>query len=127
MTQWIWISAQLLHRIHDRQILEIGGLGGVRDDNALESALSRPLQLANYGSPTVYELAAAYLWALTKNHGYVDGNKRTAWVTAKTFLKLNGFELREKQAPVVSLMNAIAAGEVTEERLALWLKERVSR
>jgi death-on-curing protein len=127
MTQWIWISAQLLHRIHDRQILEIGGLGGVRDDNALESALSRPLQLANYGSPTVYELAAAYLWALTKNHGYVDGNKRTAWVTAKTFLKLNGFELREKQVPVVSLMNAIASGEVTEERLALWLKERVSR
>jgi death on curing protein len=127
MTSWIWISEPLLDRIHQLQITEFGGLVGVRDENAVASALARPQQRANYGEPDIAELGASYLYGLAKNHGFNDGNKRTAWVATKVFCKINGYDLKELEPDVVSMVNSVAGGELSEERLTLWLRERLTK
>ena len=80
----------MINAVHDRQLAEHGGSEGIRDAGGIESALARPVNLANYGEPDAPDLAAAYAYGLAKNHGFVDGNKRTAWIAARLFLVDNG-------------------------------------
>jgi len=127
MTIWRWIRADVLFAIHDRQIAEHGGLDGIRDLGAVESALARPLNLANYGEPDGAGLAAAYAFGLARNHGFSDGNKRTAWIAARLFLADNGFQLTFDPAEAVKTMEAVAAGTMAEGALAEWLRQRMSK
>lgn len=94
MTDWRWISESLIFAVHDRQMAEHGGSDGIRDRGAVESALAGPRNLVSYGLPDTFDLAAAYAFGLARNHGFVDGSKRTAWVAARVFLADNGFRLR---------------------------------
>ena len=125
MSEWRWIGAAVAQAIHDRQLAEHGGPPGLRDPNALESALARPLNLAAYGEPDAAELAAAYAAGLARNHPFVDGNKRSAWVIARLFLAANGVQLRFERVEAVRVMLALAAGELSEEALAAWFRERI--
>ena len=123
MSTWRWVDRQALVLLHDESLAEHGGAPGLRDPGLLESALSRPLNLAAYGSPDVFELAAAYGVGLAKNHPFVDGNKRAAFLALGLFLALNGHRLAATQAEATLTMLAVAAGELTEPALAQWLRE----
>jgi death-on-curing protein len=101
---------------------EHGGESGVRDDGLLESALSRPPNLFSYEKPSLFELAASYAFGIVKNHPFVDGNKRTGFVAAATFLDSNRVELTANEAEAVIKTLGLAAGEVTESDYAAWLK-----
>ncbi|MEI6417458.1 MAG: type II toxin-antitoxin system death-on-curing family toxin [Sphingomonadales bacterium] len=122
MTDWIWVEARVALAIHDEQLAEHGGAGGVRDAGAFESAMARPVNLAAYGQPDVAALAAAYGFGLARNHAFVDGNKRTAYVVAETFLALNGFILTSSDADSIMTFLALAAGDMTEAALADWFR-----
>ena len=124
---WVWVAASAVFAIHDRQIAEHGGLDGIRSLHAVESALARPVNLAGYGEPDWADLAAAYAFGLAMNHGFLDGNKRTAWVTARLFLALNGFSLEFEALEAVRVMERVAAGEVGEREFAEWIRARASR
>ena len=126
MTAWRWVSTQVVHAIHDRQLAEHGGLAGVRDEGAVESALARPQNLAAYGEPDVADLAAAYAYGLARNHGFSDGNKRTAWVVARLFLADNGCRLRFDPADAVKTVEAAAGGTLPESDLAGWFRDRLT-
>lgn len=109
--------------VHLDQIREHGGLAGVRDENALESALARPRQKWHYEPTTdLPSLAAAYGFGLSRNHPYRDGNKRVAFVVMAVFLELNGLVLSADEADVVAVMLALADGRLSEEKLATWLR-----
>src|SRR5690242_3073142 len=105
---WRWIGPALVHAIHDRQIAEHGGLPGVRDLGAVESALARGCNLALYEEPDVAAVAAAYGYGLARNHGFADGNKRTAWVVGRVFLADNGHRLRFDPVDAVRTGEAVA-------------------
>ena len=126
MTTWRWIGIQLVHAIHDRQLSEHGGLAGVRDAGAVASALARPHNLAAYGDPDVAALAAAYAYGLARNHGFSDGNKRTAWVVSRLFLADNCHRLRFEPMDAVRLVEGVAGGTVSEAVLASWFRERLT-
>ena len=127
MTVWRWVGRDVADAIHDRQLAEHGGLDGVRDGGAIDSALAKPQNLAAYGdAPDAAELAAAYAFGLARNHGYVDGNKRTAWVIARLFLADNGFRLRFDPIEAVQTTEALAAGKISEAGLADWFGGRAS-
>lgn len=111
---------------HAEQLAEHGGAEGVRDAGGLESALSRPVNLASYGTPDLAELAAAYAYGIARNHPFVDGNKRTAAVVSETFLVLNGHALRATDAELVVAIVALAAGELTEAELADWFRSHLA-
>ncbi len=125
MTEWRWVGASVVYAIHDRQLAEHGGLEGLRDKGAVESALARPQNLAAYENPDAAALAAAYAYGLARNHGFSDGNKRTAWVIARLFLADNGFRLKFDARDAVTTIEAIAAGTTTEPALAQWFRERI--
>ncbi|MDB5360235.1 MAG: death-on-curing protein [Rhodospirillales bacterium] len=108
--------------IHDAQLAEHGGLPGVRDATLVQSALDRPRNLENYGTPDVADLAASYAFGLARNHGFLDGNKRTAFVVALVFLLDHGFALAASDQDAIAVMLAVAAGDVSEEALAAWLR-----
>jgi death-on-curing protein len=120
--QWRWIDARLIHAVHDEQLAEHGGGSGLRDANMLESALARPQQLANYGNPDVADLAAAYGYGLARNHPFVDGNKRSAFVAVELFLALNGQELIATDADCVLNMLELATGSLPEADFAAWIR-----
>ena len=122
MTSWRWVGASLVYAIHDRQLAEHGGLDGVRDQGAVESALARPQHLAVYGETDAAELAASYAYGSARNHGFADGNKRTAWVVARVFLADNGFRLRFDKLEAIRTMEAVAAGTLGEADLAAWFR-----
>jgi death-on-curing protein len=126
VTAWRWLRLDVLLAVHDRQIAEHGGLAGVPNPERIEAALARPQHLAAYGRPGAAALAAAYAFGLAHNHGFADGNKRTAWVAARLFLADNGFVLRVAPADAVRTMEALAAGTVSEEELAEWFRQRIS-
>jgi death-on-curing protein len=126
MTAWRWVRADVLFAIHDRQIAEHGGLDGIRDLGAVESALARPQNHANYGEPDAAALAAAYAFGLARNHGFSDGNKRTAWIAARLFLADNGFDLTFDPADAVRTVEAVAAGSMPEGDLAEWFRQRMA-
>lgn len=127
MTDWKWLLDDLALAIHEEQLAEHGGGEGIRDGGALESALARPRNLAGYGNPDAPALAAAYAFGVARNHPFVDGNKRTAWVLARLFLQLNGVRLQFSEAEAVLMMLSLASGEIGESELADWFRERVRR
>lgn len=111
---WEFLTRAVVEAFHAEQLRRHGGAVGLRDENALESALSRPENKAAYGTPIVHELAAAYVYGLARNHAFVDGNKRTAIVAAGTFLLLNGYGLTANDAELYTFTMGIAAGEIDE-------------
>jgi death-on-curing protein len=124
MTEWRWVSEMLIYAVHDRQLAEHGGLSGIRDKGAVESALARPKNLAAYGDPDAAALAAAYCYGIARNHGFVDGNKRTAWIAARLFLRDNDCQLSFDKLEAVKLVEDVAAGRLTEDDLAAWFRSR---
>ena len=127
MTEWHWIDPAVVFAVHDYQLAEHGGSESVRDHGLIESALARPRNLAAYGEPDEADLAAAYAYGLTKNHGFVDGNKRTGWVIARLFLADNGFTLQFDKLEAVRLMEALAGGAIDETAVAAWFRARIGR
>ena len=126
MKRWRWVRLNVAYAVHDRQLAEHGGLSGVRDAGALESALARPQNLAAYRKTDAAELAACYVFSLTRNHPFADGNKRTAWVLARLFLADNGFRITFDAAEAVRLVEGLASGSVTESDAAEWFRTRLS-
>jgi len=122
VSDWVWISRDVILAIHDEQLAEHGGLSGVREPGGLESALAQPLNLVAYRSPDVSALAAAYAFGLSRNHPFADGNKRTAYVAMELFLALNGFELSASDLDAVTAMLRLASGEIGEEEFAGWIR-----
>ena len=118
----IWLSPQLILAIHDEQLAEHGGSTGLRDAGLLDSALARPLNRAGYGDPDIAELAALYALAIAKNHPFIDGNKRTAFVALEVSLRLNGcvFTVGDAEAVVITL--AMAAGELPDDEFTAWVR-----
>lgn len=122
MIRWVWFEIETALAIHAEQLEEHGGGEGIRDRALLESALARPQQLAAYGEPDVYDLAAAYAFGVAKNHPFVDGNKRTAFVLAEAFLILHGARLDADDASCVIETLRLAAGEHDADSFAAWLR-----
>ena len=122
---WIWVALDVASAAHAEQLAEHGGAAGVRDPGALESAMSRPLNLALYGTPDIAELAAAYAFGIARNHPFVDGNKRTSAVVCETFLALNRYELITSDAELVVVFLDLAAGQLSEAELTDWLREHI--
>ncbi|MFZ1501069.1 MAG: type II toxin-antitoxin system death-on-curing family toxin [Giesbergeria sp.] len=120
---WRWVSQQALVLLHDESLAEHGGSPGLRDAGLLESALARPKNLAAYESPDHAALAASYGVGLAKNHAFVDGNKRAAFLAVGLFLYLNSFRLTASQAQATLTMLAVASGELSEAAFAAWLRE----
>lgn len=123
MSGWTWIQRDVIVAIHEMQLAEHGGLEGVRDAGLLDSALGRPQNLAAYGNPDAAALAAAYGWGISRNHPFIDGNKRTGFVAAELFLSLNGCELMADDADCVLTMLGVAAGDLSEDAFAAWLRQ----
>jgi death-on-curing protein len=126
MRQWVWVAVDTARTAHSEQLAEHGGGEGVRDERLLDSAMARPRNLAAYGSPDAAALAAAYAYGIARNHPFVDGNKRTAAVVSETFLVLNGHRLTATDAEMVVAFLALAAGELSEEEMADWFRERTT-
>lgn len=123
----IWLDAEIALAIHDRQIAEHGGPSGIRDHGLLESALAKPVNKWSYGEDDLCALAAAYAFGVARNHPFTDGNKRTAWVLARTFLVLNDCQLAFDREEAITTVQTLAAGELPEEELALWYRDHISR
>jgi len=119
----IWITVELATAIHQRQLAEHGGADGVRDAGLLDSALGKPRHMFSYTDPTpsVPRLAAAYAFGIARNHAFIDGNKRTAYVVCRVFLILNGYDLTAPPIDRYTTFLKLAAGELSEEALADWL------
>ena len=128
MRLWRWVSASLVYAVHDMQLARHGGLAGLRDKNAVESAVARAQQLSTYGEPTpdAADLAASYAYGLARNHGFSDGNKRTAWVIARVFLADNSEHLDFTEVDAIRVMQNVAAGTVGEHELAQWFRLRMA-
>jgi death on curing protein len=122
---WIWLTLDVALAVHAEQIAEHGGGQGVRDAGLVESALARPQNLVAYGEADAAALAAAYAFGIARKHHFVDGNKRTAATICETFLMLNGYTLVASDAELVVAFLALAAGELNEEQVADWFRERI--
>jgi len=127
MPELIWVSEELTLAIHKRQLAEHGGMAGVRDEGLLSSALARPQHLLVYSKdqPEITTLAATYGFGIAKNHPFFDGNKRTAYVVCRTFLMLNGHDIKATQEEKYLTFLKLAEGNLSEEELASWLSEFV--
>jgi len=123
VTGWAWVPIEAAYIIHDRQIARHGGAPGLLDARLLEAAFARPMNKAEYESADVFALAAAYAFGIAKAHAFTDGNKRTAFVVAVTFLRLNGYAFRPEPIQGVKMMEGIATGEVTEPMFGAWLRK----
>jgi len=119
----IWLAYEQVIAAHARQLLRFGGPTGLRDGGALRSALERPINKLHYENADLATLAAAYAFGLAKNHAFVDGNKRIAFISMVAFLRLNGVLFRPDPAQATAIMIAVAAGEVSEESLAKWIRD----
>ena len=125
MTEWRWIEKRMLVLLHDESLATHGGAAGIRDDGLLDSALARAQNHAPYGSPDVAALAASYAHGLAKNHPFVDGSKRAAFLSVGLFLGLNGWRLTASQAEATVAMFGLAAGDLDETTFAAWLREHI--
>jgi death-on-curing protein len=123
----VWMGKPLVLALHDRQIAEHGGSSGVRDESLLLSALARPQQLHAYGDPApdLADLAASLAFGIAKNHPFVDGNKRTAYVSYRTFLELNDAELEASLEDKYITILALAEGKLKEKEFAAWLRAHI--
>ncbi len=108
---------------HEEHLLQFGGASGIRDRGAIESALARPQNLLAYGQPDLFDLAAAYTAAFTQSHCFIDGNKRTAFLTAVVFLAVNGYDVVAEQAEVIAAMLELADHQLDEAGYAQWLRD----
>jgi len=124
---WQWVQRDTVFAVHDKQLAVHGGLAGIRDLNAVESALNRAQNLDAYGNPPpdVADLAAAYIYGIATSHGFSDGNKRTAWVIGRLFLAINGQTLVFNQIDAINFMLAVAAGNMPEQQVADWIRQRL--
>ena len=122
MSELIWVPARAVYIIHDRQIARHGGASGLRDDGLLQNALQLPVNKWQNESADTFECAAAYAFGIAKADAFVDGNKRTAFVTSVTFLRLNGWHFVTEAAEGVASMEGLASGEVSEENFSIWLE-----
>ena len=123
---WRWVNKRALLLLHDESLAEHGGLPGLRDAGLLDSALARLLNLVAYGDPDLCELAASYCVGVAKNHPFVDGNKRAAFLALGLFLYLNGHRLTATQAEAALAVMAVAASEWDDATLAAWLRECIA-
>jgi death-on-curing protein len=123
MKEPVWVSKSVALALQDELIAEHGGQPGLRDEGLLESALARPQQLFSYEDPDLFSLAATYVSALVRNHPFLDGNKRIAFVTGVIFLERNGTSFDPSEAEAVQVMIDLAPRKLTEEEFAIWLKE----
>lgn len=124
---WRWVDKQALLLLHGDSLSEHGGAAGLRDEGLLDSALARPLNLVAYGDPDVADLAACYGLGLAKNHAFVDGNKRAAFLAVGLFLALNGQRLQATQAEATAAMLALASGTLDEAAFASWVRAHMRR
>ena len=123
MNQPVWLSKVALLLIHRQQMDLFGGPSGVRDEGLLDSALARPVNLLTYKAPSLVEMAAAYAFGIVKNHPFLDGNKRTGFLAAVTFLERNGIRIQADQGQVIASILALAAGMIDEKGFAAWLAD----
>ncbi len=117
-----WLTYDQVIAIHSRQLRRFGGAVGLRDDGLLRSAIERPINKWHYEQSELPELAAAYAFGLAKNHAFVDGNKRIAFMSMMTFLRKNSVRFAPGPAHATSMIMSLAAGEVSEESLARWIR-----
>jgi death on curing protein len=122
----VWVIEAVALALHDRQLAEHGGPSGLRDGGMLASALARPRNRWEYGEYDLAAIAAAYAFGIARNHPFVDGNKRTAWVVANVFLDLNGLELIFAELEAIQTVGALAAGDLSEDELADWFRAHVT-
>jgi len=125
MSHWKWINRQVLLLLHDESLAEHGGASGLRDEGLLDSALARPLNLSLNEAPDMAGLAAAYGVGLAKNHAFVDGNKRTAFLAMGLFLGINGYRLQATQVEATLTMRSVAAGDLDEAAFAEWIRQHM--
>lgn len=124
---WTWVDKAIVVAIHDEQIAEHGIQTGLRDEGLLDSALARPLDKANYKNAATADIAAAYGFGIARNHPFLDGNKRTAFVTVELFLILNGFELRADDNACLDVFLSLTDGALSEDDLVEWLNVHIHR
>lgn len=122
MSAWRWVDRRVLLLLHDEGLVEHGGAPGLRDEGLLDSALARPLNLTAYGNPDLADLAAAYGVGLAKNHAFVDGNKRVAFLAVGLFLALNSYRLRATQADATLTVLDVASGDMDETAFSQWIR-----
>ncbi len=118
-----WLTYEQVVAIHSRQLRRFGGAAGLRDNGLLRSAIERPINKWHYEQAEMPELAAAYAFGLAKNHAFVDGNKRIAFMSMMTFLRKNGVRFAPDQAHATKIILSLAAGEVSEESLTRWIRD----
>ena len=123
MSEPIWVPNRAVDIIHDRQIARHGGASGLRDEGLLQGALQRPINKWQYENSDTFGCAAAYAFGVAKAHAFVDGNKRTAFVTSVTFLRLNGWHFVTEPVEGVTFMEDLASGLVSEESFRNWLEQ----
>lgn len=127
MTEPIWLNREDCLAIHDMMLAQHGGLAGVRDAGLLESALAKPRNLFAYSSPTLPEMAASYATGIIRNHPFLDGNKRTGFMLAATFLELNGMKFAATEESVVHMTLGLADGKLKPAGYAKWLTENSNK
>jgi death-on-curing protein len=127
MTEPKWLSYDQIIAAHSRQLRRFGGAPGLRDDDVLRSALERPVNKWQYEQSALPALAAAYAFGLAKNHAFVDGNKRIAFIAMTAFLRKNGIRFTPEQAQATAMIFALAAGEVSEQSLARWIADNLPK
>jgi len=127
MKEPVWVFREVVFMLHEQSLAQFGGSAGVRDEGLMDSALGKPQNLFAYGKPNLFELAASYAFGLVKNHPFIDGNKRTGFVVAVTFLECNGWRLEASEVDATLRTLALAAGEMSEPAYAEWLKTHSKR
>lgn len=125
MIEPLFLGAEVALAVHDRQLAEHGGLAGIKDLGLLESDLARPVNKHSYGEDDPCALAAAYAFGIARNHPFNDGNKRTAWVMARLFLRMNGVTIAFDKAEAIQMVLALASGALEEAAVAAWFGARV--
>jgi death-on-curing protein len=128
VTEPLWLDLDIVIKMHDWCIAAWGGIDEIRDCGLLDSALTRPQMIYDYRpETTIHQLAAAYAYGICRNHPFLDGNKRVAFLSAEDFLWANGWRLTAKETELVTTIVALAAGEISEDQLATWLAEHSER
>ncbi|HLO86252.1 MAG TPA: type II toxin-antitoxin system death-on-curing family toxin [Nostocaceae cyanobacterium] len=125
MNEIFWLDEAIVRAMHEDKLAQHGGLSGIRNNNIFLASLDRLQNLLAYGEPTpsIFDLAAAYGYGLAKNHPFIDGNKRVAFVSMATFLELNGYSLNVPEPEVVLVMQRLANGQETQETISEWLQK----
>jgi len=127
MSEPKWLTYEQVVAVHSRHLRRFGGAPGLRDEGALRSALERPINKWQYEQASMVDLAAAYAFGLAKNHAFVDGNKRIAFIAMMAFLRKNGVTCRPDQAQATAAMYSLAAGEISEQSFARWITDNLSK